>query len=52
VGGFAKVESAAARFQWSLRFLRLMMLTVGVAVALLLWQAAKALRAPPRAGYT
>ena len=29
----------------------LMMLTLGLAVALLLWHAAKGLRAPPGAGY-
>jgi MFS family permease len=52
LGGFAKVESVAAGFQWGLRFLSLMMLTLGLAVALLLWHAAKALRAPPGAGYT
>src|SRR5438128_10713287 len=52
LGGFAKVESIAAGFQWGLRFLSLMMLTLGVAVALLLWHAAKGLRAPPGAGYT
>ena len=51
LGGFAKVESVAAGFQWGLRFLSLMMLTLGLAVALLLWHAAKALRAPPGAGY-
>jgi hypothetical protein len=28
------------------------MLTLGLAVALLLWRAAKGLRAPPGAGYT
>jgi hypothetical protein len=52
LGGFAKVESVAAGFQWGLRFLSLMMLTLGLAVALLLWHAAKALRAPPGAGYS
>src|SRR5262249_32592361 len=52
LGGFAKVESVAAGFQWGLRFLSLMMLTLGLPVALLLWQAAKALRAPPGAGYS
>jgi predicted MFS family arabinose efflux permease len=51
LGGFAKVESVAAGFQWGLRFLSLMMLTLGLAVALLLWRAARALRAPPGAGY-
>jgi MFS family permease len=52
LGGFAKVESVAAGFQWGLRFLSLMMLALGLPVALLLWQAAKGLRAPPGAGYT
>ena len=52
LGGFAKVESVAAGFQWGLRFLSLMMLTLGLLVALLLWRAAKGLRAPPGAGYT
>jgi len=51
LGGFAKVESVAAGFQWGLRFLSLMMLTLGLAVALLLWHAARILRAPPGAGY-
>jgi hypothetical protein len=52
LGGFAKVESVAVGFRWGLRFLSLMMLTLGLAVALLLWQAARGLRAPPGAGYT
>jgi hypothetical protein len=52
LGGFAKVESIAAGFQWGLRFLSLMMLTLGLPVALLLWQAAKGLHAPPGAGYS
>jgi hypothetical protein len=52
LGGFAKVESVAAGFQWGLRFLSLMMLTLGLPVALLLWQAARGLRAPPGSGYT
>jgi MFS family permease len=52
LGGFAKVESVAVGFQWGLRFLSLMMLTLGLPVALLLWQAAKGLRALPGAGYT
>jgi MFS family permease len=51
LGGFVKVESAAAGFQWGLRFLSLMMLSLGLPVALLLWQAARGLRAPPGAGY-
>ena len=52
MGGFAKVESVAAGFQWGLRFLSLMMLALGLPVALLLWHAASALRAPPGAGYS
>jgi MFS family permease len=52
LGGFAKVESVAAGFQWGLRWLSLMMLTLGLAVALLLWHAARGLRAPPGAGYS
>jgi MFS family permease len=51
LGGFAKVESVAAGFQWGLRWLSLMMLTLGLTVALMLWHAAKPLRAPPGAGY-
>jgi hypothetical protein len=35
-----------------LRFLSLMTLTLGLPVALLLWRAAKGLRAPPGTGYT
>ena len=38
-------------FQWGLRFLSLMMLTLGLVVALLLWRSAWGLRAPPGAGY-
>jgi DHA2 family multidrug resistance protein len=52
LGGFAKVESGAVGFQWGLRFFSLMMLTLGLTVALLLWRAARGLRAPPGAGYT
>ena len=52
LGGFAKVESVAAGFQWGLRWMSLTMLTLGLVVALLLWQAAKGLRAPPGAGYS
>jgi MFS family permease len=52
LGTFAAVESVAAGFQWGLRFLSLMMLTLGLTVALLLWQAARGLHAPPGAGYT
>jgi hypothetical protein len=52
LGGFAKVESVAAGLQWGLRFLSLMMLTLGLTVALLLWWSARGLRAPPGAGYS
>jgi hypothetical protein len=52
LGTFATLESAAVGFQWGLRFLSLMMLTLGLTVALLLWQAARDLHAPPGAGYT
>jgi MFS family permease len=52
LGTFATVESVAAGFQWGLRFLSLMMLTLGLTVALLLWRSARALRAPPGAGYS
>jgi hypothetical protein len=51
LGAFAKVESVAAGFQWGLRWLSLMMLTLGLPVALLLWRSARGLRAPPGAGY-
>jgi MFS family permease len=52
LGTFATFESVAVGFQWGLRFLSLMMLTLGLTVALLLWHAARDLRAPPGAGYT
>jgi MFS family permease len=51
LGGFAKVESVAFGLRWGLRWLSLMMLTLGLPIALLLWQAARGLRAPPGAGY-
>jgi MFS family permease len=51
LGTFATLESTAVGFQRGLRFLSLMMLTLGLVVALLLWQAARGLRAPPGAGY-
>src|SRR5262249_49336384 len=51
LGGFAKLESAAVGFRWGLRFLSLMMLTLGLLDAGLLWHAARGLRAPPGAGY-
>jgi hypothetical protein len=52
LGTFATIESVAVGFQWGLRFLSLMMLALGLPVALLLWHAARALRAPPGAGYS
>jgi MFS family permease len=51
LGTFATVESVAVGFQWGLRFLSLMMLTLGLTVALLQWKAARGLHAPPGAGY-
>ena len=51
LGTFATVESVAVGFQWGLRFLSLMMLTLGLVVALPLWRSARGLRAPPGAGY-
>jgi MFS family permease len=51
LGGFVKVESIAVGFRWGLRFLSLMTLALGLTFALLLWQAARGLRAPPGAGY-
>ena len=51
LGTFATVESVAFGFREGLRFFSLMMLTLGLPVALLLWHAARALRAPPGAGY-
>jgi MFS family permease len=52
LGAFATLESDAVGFQSGLRFLSLMMLTLGLTAALLLWRAARGLRAPPGAGYT
>jgi MFS family permease len=52
LGGFATLESVAYGFRTGFRFFSLMMLTIGLAVALLLWQAARGLRAPPGAGYS
>jgi MFS family permease len=52
LGGYVKVESIAVGFRWGLRFLSLMTLALGLTLALLLWQAARGLRAPPGAGYT
>jgi MFS transporter, DHA2 family, multidrug resistance protein len=52
LGTFAAVESVAYGFRQGLRFFSLMMLGLGLPVALLLWQAARGLRAPPGAGYS
>jgi hypothetical protein len=52
LGGFTTLESVAYGFRQGLRFLSLMMLTLGLIVAVLLWRAARGLRAPPGAGYT
>jgi hypothetical protein len=52
LGGFATVESVAHGFRSGLRFLSLMMLVIGLAVAMALARAGKGLRAPPESGYT
>jgi hypothetical protein len=52
LGTFATVESVAFGFRHGLRFFSLMMLGLGLPIALLLWQAARGLHAPPGAGYT
>jgi MFS family permease len=52
LGTFATAESVAFGFRLGLRVLSLTMLALGLLVALLLWQAAKGLHAPPGAGYT
>jgi MFS family permease len=52
LGTFATLESDAVGFQGGLRFLSLMMLTLGLPVSLLLWCAARGLSAVPGAGYT
>jgi hypothetical protein len=51
LGTFAATESIAHGFREGLRFLSLMTLALGLVVALLLWRAARGLRAPPGAGY-
>jgi hypothetical protein len=51
LGTFATVESIAFGFRLGLRVLSLTMLGLGMVVALLLWQSARGLRAPPGAGY-
>jgi MFS family permease len=52
LGGFATLESIAYGFRHGLRFLSLMMLTLGLIVAGLMWRAARGLHAPPGAGYS
>jgi hypothetical protein len=52
LGTFAAVESVAFGFRHGLRFMSLMMLTLGLAFALLLWRAARGFHAPPGSGYT
>ncbi len=52
LGTFATFESVAVGYQWGLRFLSLMMVMLGLTVALLLWRAARNLRATHGAGYT
>jgi hypothetical protein len=52
LGGFATLESIAYGFRHGLRFLSLMMLVLGLAVALPLWRSARNLKAPPGAGYS
>jgi MFS family permease len=51
LGGFATLEGVAHGFRSGLRFLSLMMLAIGLAVAVALARAAKGLRAPPGSGY-
>jgi hypothetical protein len=52
LGTFVTLESIAHGFRSGLRFLSLMMLTLGLAVAFSLAHAARGLRAPPGSGYT
>jgi hypothetical protein len=52
LGGFATLESIAHGFRSGLRFLSLLMLTIGLAIAILLAHSARALRAPPGSGYS
>jgi MFS family permease len=51
LGTFAAIESIAHGFRSGLRFLSLMMLTIGLVVAVSLAHAARGLRAPPGSGY-
>jgi hypothetical protein len=52
LGGFATYESIAYGFRHGLRFLSLLMLTLGLSAGLLMWRAARGLHAPPGAGYS
>jgi MFS family permease len=52
LGTFATLESVAHGFRSGLRFLSLMMLTLGLVVAISLAHAARGLRAPPGSGYS
>src|SRR5437763_531885 len=45
LGGYVKLESITVGFRWGLRFLSLMMLPLGETLVLLLWRAARGLRA-------
>jgi MFS transporter, DHA2 family, multidrug resistance protein len=51
LGTFATVESVAVGFQHGFRFLSVVVLGLGLAVAILLARASRDLRAPPGAGY-
>jgi DHA2 family multidrug resistance protein len=52
LGTFATRESVALGYRWGFRFLSLVMLALGLAVAVPLSRAARGLRAPPGAGYS
>jgi hypothetical protein len=52
LGGFVTLESVAHGFRSGLRFLSLMMLTIGLTVAILLARDSRGLRAPPGSGYS
>src|SRR5262249_26291455 len=52
LGSQVKSDAVAHGIQSGLRFLSLIILTLGGTVALLLWHSAKGLRAPPGAGYS
>jgi MFS transporter, DHA2 family, multidrug resistance protein len=52
LGGFATLESVSHGFRSGLRFLSLIMLSLGLSVAITLAWAARGLRAPPGSGYS